>query len=164
MLRPGAFIAAARLRVQRPADTIQWLLSEWHLGQFTWQAAAGLNSGDSPYNEHTLECVLQSTSEVQRPKWKEAKLMPSCSSGANFNTSDGTNGCEEMERPTRPPLPQKYCHCQSEFTVMNESFRQTFQQNDDHDDLLDLLIRPPLFLSLSASWAASCCGASFTKP
>ena len=32
---------------------------------------------------------------------------------------------------------------------MNESFRQTFQQNDDHDDLLDLLIRPPLFLSLS---------------
>ena len=76
MLRPGAFIAtAARARVQRPADTIQWLVSEWHLGQFTWQAAAGLNSGDSPYNEHTLECVLQSTSKVQRPKWKEAHAL-----------------------------------------------------------------------------------------
>ena len=90
----------------------------------------------------TTSKTLSAYSKVlpQRPKWKEANR-------ANFNTSDGTNGCEEMERP-RPPLPQKYCHCPSGFTVMNESFRQTFQQNDDHDDLLDLLIRPPLFLSL----------------
>ena len=74
--------------------------------------------------------------------------MPSCAYRANFNTSDGTNGYEEMERP---PLPQKYCHCQSEFTVMNESFRQTFQQNDDHDDLL---IRPPLSPLLGRRHAA----------
>ena len=80
--------------------------------------------------------------------------MPSCSYRANFNTSDGTNGCEEMERPPRPPLPQKYCHCQAGFTVMNESFRQTFQQNDDHDDLLDLLIRPPLSQLLGRRHAA----------